>query len=146
MEMFPILIAMGPSKETPKLPEGEDIKKEVWSQGKIVGHTNVISANLLQQYIPVVSVEEVQDLEEDVEAVPVEPQTKSCLSGPWWKTRSTTCALPTPPRRRRPGRPSRWKTPLPGQKTWRCQYQTGSRVKKPQNLKVRRNHLVRKII
>ena len=34
----------------PKLPEGEDIKKEVWSQlGKMVGHTNVISANLLQQ-------------------------------------------------------------------------------------------------
>ena len=27
--MFPILIAMGPSKETPKLLEGEDIKKDV---------------------------------------------------------------------------------------------------------------------
>ena len=41
-EIFPILIAMGPSKETPKLPEGEDIKKEVWSQlGRMVGHTNV---------------------------------------------------------------------------------------------------------
>ena len=28
----PTLIATGPSKETPKLPEEEDIKKEVWSQ------------------------------------------------------------------------------------------------------------------
>ena len=39
-------------------------------------HTNMVSANLLQQYTPVVSVEEVLELEEDVEAVSEEPQTK----------------------------------------------------------------------
>ena len=55
----------GPSKETRKLPEGEDIKKEVWLQlGKVAGHTNVVPANLLQQYTPVAMVEEAQELEE----------------------------------------------------------------------------------
>ena len=66
---------MSASKETPKLPEGEDIKQEVWSQlGRMVGHTNMISANLLHLYTPVELVEEVQDLEEDIEGVPAEPQ------------------------------------------------------------------------
>ena len=36
--MFPILIATGPAKDTPKLPEGEDIKKGVWMQlGRLWG-------------------------------------------------------------------------------------------------------------
>ena len=50
----------------------------------MVGHTIVISANLLHLYIKVESVEEVQELEE------------SCLSGPWHQTRSTTIGLSTP--------------------------------------------------
>ena len=75
--MFPILIATGPSKETPKLPEGKDIKKEVWTQlGRMVRHTNVISSNLFNLYTPVEVVEEVIDLEEDIEREPAEPQTK----------------------------------------------------------------------
>ena len=47
------------AKETPKLSEGEEIKKEGWLRlGEVVGHTNVVPANLLQQYTPVVTVEE----------------------------------------------------------------------------------------
>ena len=38
--------------------------------------------------------------------------------------------------------PSRYKTPVPGQKTCRHQYQTGFRVKKLQTLKVRKDHPV----
>ena len=54
--MFPTLIATGPSKETPKLPEGEDIKNEVWSQlGRMEGHTNVISFNLFNLFMKLTS-------------------------------------------------------------------------------------------
>ena len=59
------------------MPEGKDIKKEVWSQlGRMEGHTNVISSNLFNLYTPVEVVEEVIDLEEDIEREPAEPQTK----------------------------------------------------------------------
>ena len=54
--MFPTLIAKGPSKETPMLPEGEDIKNEVWSQlGRMEGHTNVISFNLFNLFMKLTS-------------------------------------------------------------------------------------------
>ena len=49
--MIPTLIAMGPLRETPKFPELEDIKKEVWLQlWKMVGHINMVPADLLHQY------------------------------------------------------------------------------------------------
>ena len=75
--MFPILIAMGPTNDTPKLPEEEDIKKEVWMQlGKMVWHTNVIASNLINRYTPGEVGEEEQELDEEAGVEPRVPQTK----------------------------------------------------------------------
>ena len=61
--------------------EGEDIKKDVFSQlGRMEGQTNVISTSLLHLYTPVEVVEEVVDLEEDGEDVAGEPQTSLALN------------------------------------------------------------------
>ena len=50
-------------KEAPKLPEGEEIKKEgLLLLGKMARHTNLVAPNLLQQYTPVVTVEEAPEL------------------------------------------------------------------------------------
>ena len=51
------------------------------------------------------------------------------------------CCSEYPPQRRRPERPSRGRTPSPGQRTPRRQPQNGYWLRKLQNLKVRMGHL-----